>query len=209
MKGKKGYVFEGFLSGPSYDRFTGFFGFGPALYRRAAMALPLQPGMRVLELGCGTALFGLAIAERIGPTGRIHGIDLSQKQIAYAKRKTSQSNTSFEFHQCSMDQVPFQDSTFDMVVSSMAFHEVPPGVRRGAIREAARVLKPNGFFAIMDWGKPRFSLIALLCLPFLLIELTSDIWNNTYPDLCRKHNLALSKDIYLNSLVRCQLFRKD
>ena len=210
MREKKGYIFEGFLSGKSYDRFTDLFGLGPKLYCRAAMALPLRPGMHVLELGCGTALFGLAIAERIGPTSRIHGIDLSQNQITYAKRKTSQSNTTFAFHRCSMDEVPFEDATFDMVVSSMAFHEVPSDVRRGAIREAARVLKPAGLFALMDWSKPRFGLMTILWLPFVyFVEYSEDNWNNTYPALCREQSLALLTDVYLTSLIRCQLFRKD
>lgn len=114
------------------------FGFGPSVYRRVAQALPLRPGMRVLDMGCGTASLGLAMAERIGAGGCIHDLDLSQDQLAHAGRKTNQSDVTFEFHQCSMDEFSFEPATFDAIVTCMAFHEVTPEVRR-----AAQALKPG------------------------------------------------------------------
>lgn len=206
---KKGRSFTGLLGGANYDRLSALAGLRAAFYRRAAMAIPLQPGMRVLDLGCGTGSFSLAVAERIGPDGSVDGVDISEEQIARARNRAAYLRPRLQFHVCSMDEPPFEDATFDAVVSSMAFHEAAPEVRRGAIREAARVLKPEGLFPLVDWSKPRFCLSSIIWLPFLLLDThRKDNWNNTYPELCRRHGLLPSTDVYLDSLVRCQVFRK-
>ncbi len=201
--------FEGKLSGALYDRLAALTGFGPRLYRRAVAEIPLRQSMRVLDLGCGTAALGAAMAERVGAAGQIHGLDLSERQLAHARRKVSGLQTPFEFHQGSMGKLPFEDATFDAVVSSLAFHAVSPQVRRDALRETARVLKPHGLFALVDLSKPRLGLVAMFWLPSLWFELDKENWNNVYPALCRECGLYLGRDLYLNSLVRCQVFHKE
>lgn len=205
----QGGHFEGALSGAIYDRLASLTGFGPRLYQRAAMEIPLRSGMRVLDLGCGTAALGMAMADRIGTAGQIDCLDLSERQLAHARRKTSGLATPFEFHQCSMGELCFNDATFDAVVSSLAFHAVPPPVRRDALRETARVLKPRGLFALIDLSQPRLGWTSLIWLPSLLLEPDKENWNNVYPALCREQGLYQDKDVYLNSLVRCQVFHKE
>lgn len=209
LSSDKGNRFEGALSGAIYDRLASLTGFGPKLYQRAAVEIPLRKGMRVLDLGYGTASFGLAIAEQIGAEGQIHCLDLSERQLSCARRKANGLETPFEFHQCSMGELPFENAAFDAVASSLAFHAVPPKVRRDALRETARVLKPRGQFALVDLGKPRFGWVALVWLPSLLFATDKENWHNVYPALCREQGLYLDKDVYLNSLVRCQVFHKE
>lgn len=208
MRENKGTVFDGFAAGSNYDRFASISGFGPSLYRKAAAELPLRQGMRVLDLGCGTAFFGIAVAELIGDGSEIHGVDLSEKQLNHARSKTQDSSASFEFRCCSMHELPYEDATFGAVITSLALHAVPPEVRRGAIRETSRVLEPGGIFGLVEWGKPRFGLWGLIWLPMLLRGRGGDNWQNTYPRLCREVGLQPVKDVYLNSLVRCQIFKK-
>ena len=207
--GDHGNHFEGALSGARYDRLAALTGFGPRLYRRAAAEIPLRKGMRVLDVGCGTASLGLAIAGQIGAGGQIHCLDLSAQQLAYARHKSNGVEPFFEFHQGSMAELPFEDATLDAVVSSLAFHAVGPKVRRDALREVARVLKPHGLFALVDLSKPRLGLTALIWLPSLLFASDKENWNNVYPSLCGEQGLHLDKDVYLNSLVRCQVFHKE
>jgi demethylmenaquinone methyltransferase/2-methoxy-6-polyprenyl-1,4-benzoquinol methylase len=107
-----------------------------------------------------------------------------------------------------MDELPFPDNSFDAVVTSLAIHATPPEVRRVAIGEIRRVLKPGGIFGLVDWSRPRFGLWGLLWLPMLLPRMKGDNWRNTYPDICRQRRMELEKDVYVNSLVRCQIFRK-
>ncbi len=206
---RNGLHFEGALSGAIYDRLASLTGFGPRLYQRAAAEIPLRSGMRVLDLGCGTAALGVTMAERIGPAGQIDCLDLSERQLAHARRKANGLETPFKFHQCSMGELCFNDATFDAVVSSLAFHAVPPQVRRDTLRETARVLKPRGLFALVDLSKPRLGWVALIWLPSLLLEPDKENWDNVYPALCREQGLYRDKDVYLNSLVRCQVFHKE
>jgi demethylmenaquinone methyltransferase/2-methoxy-6-polyprenyl-1,4-benzoquinol methylase len=209
MRNDKGNVFNGLFSGENYDRGVSLAGFGLDLYREAVAEIPLKRGMRVLDLCCGTAAFSVAIAEATSGESRFDGVDLAPKQLVRAVRRTDPLPASFEFHQCSMDELPFDPETFDLAVSGMAFHEVPPEVRRGAINESARVLKPGGMFALVDWSGPeRFGLASLLWLPFLPFERAKDNRRNTYPVLFRERGFLLSGDVYLKSVVRCQVFRR-
>ena len=208
-KTEKGRSFDGWFSGRMYEWGTGLAGLRLRFMRTAAMAMPLRPGMEVLDLGCGTAALGRAVAERVGPEGHVVGVDLAEKQLDYARFVTADSSVPFTFHQASMDALPFEPGSFDAVLSSLAFHEVPSEVRRGALTETARVLRPGGFFGLVDWSRPRFGLSALFWLPVLLFEHNSDNWKNTYPDLCQARGLIQETDVYIGSAIRCQVFRKE
>jgi demethylmenaquinone methyltransferase/2-methoxy-6-polyprenyl-1,4-benzoquinol methylase len=222
MSQKKGNPFRSLWGGANYDRFCRLAGFTNTFYERAAAAIPLRPGMRVLDLGCGTASFGMAAVERISPGGRIEGVDLSAQQLAHAGRKVERAGAPVGLERCSMDELPFRPAVFDAVVGCMAFHEVPTVVRVGAVREAARVLRPGGHFALVDWSRPRWGPVSFLSLPIFWWDSYGrgnwfnshsrgnwrDNWSNVYPDMCRREDLRLLTDVYLSSLVRCQVFEK-
>lgn len=108
-----------------------------------------------------------------------------------------------------MDDLPFPDEHFDLVMTSMALHATPPPVRREAVREAARVVRQSGAFLIVDWGRPRFGVLGLFMLPFVVRgEANRDNWSNVYPELCEQQGLLLAEDRYLNSIARRQVFRR-
>ena len=201
--------FDGIVGGVVYDVVSGLTGFGRGFYQTAVRALPLKPGMCVVDLGCGTANLGIAAAERIGPGGRIIGVDLSEKQLARAREKAAYLPVPFQFELRSMDSLPMEDGSVDAVISSLAVHAAPPEIRRSAIREVGRVLRPGGFFGLIEWSRPRLGLTALIWLPTLLpTPRNRDNWNNAYPGICAGHGLDLETDVRLNSLVRCQVFRR-
>jgi len=108
-----------------------------------------------------------------------------------------------------MDELPFEDGSFDCVMSSMAIHETPPAVRRAAIRETARVLKDGGTFIYVDWCKPKFGLLGIFWFPLVYFgKSNGDNWNNVYPELCRVAGLTPVEDYYINSIARRQVFKK-
>jgi demethylmenaquinone methyltransferase/2-methoxy-6-polyprenyl-1,4-benzoquinol methylase len=76
----------------------------------------------------------------------IHGLDLSGIQLDYAAAKVSKSGTFLNLYKGSMDLLPFDDASFDLVVTSVAFCETTSEVRKGAIREVSRVLKGEFVF---------------------------------------------------------------
>jgi demethylmenaquinone methyltransferase/2-methoxy-6-polyprenyl-1,4-benzoquinol methylase len=107
-----------------------------------------------------------------------------------------------------MEVFPFEPASMDVVAAALSFHRASPGLRRRIIHETARVLKPKGVFVLVDWSKPRIGPAAVILLPLLMFKTSGDHWNNTYPMLCRNEHLLQITDAYLNSLIRCQIFRK-
>lgn len=208
MANEKGREFKGIMGGASYERWATLFGMGRPFYRAAIGDAEFAPNAHVLDLGCGTGSLSGAIAEKLDHTAVIHGIDISDDQLNYAREQHQEHRCKTDFIKCSMDALSFGDGCFDVVITSMALHETPPAVRRGAIKEAARVLKRNGIFILVDWSRPKLGLLSAIWLPFLFFSDWKDNWNNVYCQLCDEQGLKLREDYYVNSLVRRQLFVK-
>jgi arsenite methyltransferase len=120
--------------------------------------LALKGDERLLDIGCGRGAVLLMAAQRL-PRGRAVGVDVwsATDQSGNAEAVTRRNATlegvtdRIELHTADMRGLPFDDGSFDVVVSSLAIHNVPgAGERAKALREAARVLKPGGKLAIAD-----------------------------------------------------------
>jgi arsenite methyltransferase len=120
--------------------------------------LELKGDERLLDIGCGRGAVLLMAAERL-PRGRAVGVDLwsTTDQSGNAELVTRQNALvegvadRVELHTADMRSLPFDDGSFDVVVSSLAIHNVPgAGERARAVREAARVLKKGGKLVIAD-----------------------------------------------------------
>jgi len=120
--------------------------------------LELKGDERLLDIGCGRGAVLLMAAQRL-PRGRAVGIDVwsTTDQSGNAEQVTRRNAAlegvaeRVELHTADMRQLPFDDGSFDVVVSSLAIHNVPgAGERARALREAARVLKKGGKLAIAD-----------------------------------------------------------
>jgi SAM-dependent methyltransferase len=120
--------------------------------------LELKGDEQLLDIGCGRGAVLLMAAQRL-PRGRAVGVDVwsTTDQSGNAEQVTRQNATlegvaeRVELHTADMRQLPFDDGSFDVVVSSLAIHNVPgAGERAKALREAARVLKKGGKLAIAD-----------------------------------------------------------
>ena len=120
--------------------------------------LELKGDERLLDIGCGRGAVLLMAAQRL-PRGRAVGVDIwsTTDQSGNAEQVTRQNAAlegvaeRVELHTADMRQLPFADGSFDVVVSSLAIHNVPgAGERARALREAARVLKKGGKLAIAD-----------------------------------------------------------
>jgi ubiquinone/menaquinone biosynthesis C-methylase UbiE len=134
------------------DTFT-FRGQMRELRQRTATLAHMQPGERVLDVGCGTGTLALIANEHVGRGGRVVGIDPGTEQIARACKKAARRNVSIEFQTGVIEQLPFPDQTFDVVFSTLMMHHLPAPLKRQGLAEVARVLKPGGRLIIADFKR--------------------------------------------------------
>jgi ubiquinone/menaquinone biosynthesis C-methylase UbiE len=117
----------------------------PAVH--AAFAGRDQRQLRLLDIGCGTGRF-LDFVKQAWPRLQVLGLDMSDAYIRHAKRHLSR--TRINFIVAKAETIPLPDNSQDVVTCIFLLHELPPKVRRLALREAARVLKPGGRLVLLD-----------------------------------------------------------
>jgi ubiquinone/menaquinone biosynthesis C-methylase UbiE len=138
------------LHGWFLDTFV-FRGQGRALRQRTLRVADLHAGDVVLDVGCGTGTLALEAAGVVGRTGRVCGIDPSTEQIARAHAKAARRRSLVEFQTGAIEQLPFPDATFDVVLSTLMMHHLPAPTKRHGLSELERVLKPGGRLVIADF----------------------------------------------------------
>jgi SAM-dependent methyltransferase len=96
----------------------------------------------------------MEVARRVGAAGRVSGVDPGPQQIACARSKATRRNLPIDFQIGVIEQLPFPDQTFDVVLSTLMMHHLPDDLKRQGLAEIARVLKPGGRLVIADFKRP-------------------------------------------------------
>lgn len=107
-------------------------------------------GHTVLDVGCGTGNLTMAAKIRAGTDGEVYGIDAAPEMIQKAERKAAKKHLNIRYRVGLIEDIPFPDNKFDVVVSSLMLHHLPRDLKRQGIAEVSRVLKPGGRFVAVD-----------------------------------------------------------
>jgi arsenite methyltransferase len=109
----------------------------------------LEAGERVLDLGCGAGTDTLIAAQMVGPEGRVVGIDMTPEMLAKARAAAEEMAVrNIDFVEGEVERLPFEDETFDVVISNGVIDLIPD--KDAVFAEIGRVLVPGGRIQIAD-----------------------------------------------------------
>lgn len=138
---------------PYYDLVNSMLSFGMdrRWRRKAAAALELAPGARVLDVATGTGALALELA-RLPAGVSVSGCDLNQQMLALAERRFSRAGLPVQLLRCDANELPFESGSFDAATIAFALDDMPD--RHRCITEIRRVLRDGGRLALLELGQP-------------------------------------------------------
>jgi len=109
----------------------------------------IQPGMKVMDIGCGPGFFTLAMARMVGPRGNVIAIDVQKKMLDIVLKKSEALSLAdrIQFHQCKSDTIAIEHNA-DFILSFYMVHEVPD--KDIFFSEVARLLAPGGKYLVVE-----------------------------------------------------------
>jgi demethylmenaquinone methyltransferase/2-methoxy-6-polyprenyl-1,4-benzoquinol methylase len=135
---------------PGYDRANTVLSFGRdrAWRRQAADAARLTTGADALDIACGTGLLTLELRRRVGPDGRVVGLDFSERMLAVARA----SHSSIEWIRGDATNLPFEEASFDAATTAFGLRNLADP--QMALAEMRRVVRPSGAMIVLEFLRP-------------------------------------------------------
>jgi ubiquinone/menaquinone biosynthesis C-methylase UbiE len=146
--------------------------------RRLVEQSNIQPKMKVLDLGCGTGTLTLML-KRAHPEAHITGVDGDSEVLNIARDKSR--GTDIQWDEGLASSLPYPDSAFDRVVTSLVIHHLVTDDKRLAFKEIFRVLKPRGELHVLDFGAPHSWLTRFMTTYMRRLEETADNFDGQIP----------------------------
>ena len=146
--------------------------------RKLIQQANIQPKMKVLDLGCGTGTLTLML-KRAHPSAEVTGMDGDQQVLDIAREKSC--GTKIQWDKGLASSLPYPDSVFDRVVTSLVIHHLVTDDKRRTFKEIYRVLKPHGELHLLDFGTPHSSLTRFMITYMRRLEETADNFDGQIP----------------------------
>jgi 2-polyprenyl-3-methyl-5-hydroxy-6-metoxy-1,4-benzoquinol methylase len=137
------------------------------LKRRLIETARIEPGHRVLDLGCGTGTL-LELIARSEPGAHIEGLDADREILAIARRKLAGSPVVL--HQALAAEAALGAESYDRILSSLFFHHLPRAVKLEVLERCLGWLRPGGELHVLDWGRAANLLMRAAFLPVQLLD---------------------------------------
>jgi ubiquinone/menaquinone biosynthesis C-methylase UbiE len=144
----------------------------------------VEPGQRVLDLGCGTGTLAIQVKRR-EPGAEVVGLDADPEMLSQAEAKAEGAGVEVDLTEGMSTELPFEDGSFDRVLSTLFFHHLDPEPKRRTAREIARVLRKGGELHVADWGPPSDPAMAVAFLGIRLLDGFENTAENVHGELPR------------------------
>lgn len=184
MKNRERYIpvlgFD-FLT-PLYDPLMKLFMRESRFKRRFMEEAAICNGQQVLDLGCGTATLTI-LMKQTHQHVYVFGLDGDRKVLRIARAKAVQAGKEVSLACALASRMPFVESSFDRVLSSLVFHHLKSSDKQRAFEEAYRVLKPGGELHIADFGKPHNRMAFMISTLVRAFEEVSDNIKGLIPEM--------------------------
>ncbi len=183
----------------AYDAVTATFFPEQRVKERVLDLALVAPGDRVLDLGCGTGTLAVMAALR---GADVVGVDADAAMLERARPKIA--GLPVRLVQGLTTEVELPEGAFDVVVSSLVFHHLQPGVKLETLRRARRWLRPGGRVAIADWSRPRTRVMGLLFTGVRALDgfaLTHDVLDDGVPRSLRESGFGDVREVDTISTV--------
>ena len=169
---------------PFYDPFLKW-GMREEIFKRHLIQqAQIQPGMRVLDLGCGTGTLTILIKQS-HPEADVIGLDGDLVVLDIARSKANQVEVNITLDEGMAYQLPYPDNSFDRVLSSLVIHHLTTENKQRAMYEIYRVLRPGGELHVADFGKPRRFYARFIALVMGRLEEAADNIRGLLPGMIR------------------------
>ncbi len=175
---------------PFFDLFMKWVMRERSFKRRLIEQANIQPGMRVLDLGCGTGTLTILIKQTY-PNTEVVGLDGDQAILEIARSKANRAGVNITFDNAMAFKLPYPDNSFNRVLSSLVIHHLSSENKQLVMHEIYRVLRAGGELHIVDFGKPHNLYAQLVSLVIRHLEEASDNIRGLIPEMI--HNAGFTK----------------
>jgi SAM-dependent methyltransferase len=134
-----------------------------ALKRRLVEGARIEPGHRVLDVGCGTGTLATLVKRR-QPRAQVVGLDPDDRILGIARAKAARSGLDVTFERGTATRLPYSDASFDRVLTTLVLHHLKTNDKRRACSEMLRVLRPGGELHVADFDRPHTRLMRAISL---------------------------------------------
>jgi ubiquinone/menaquinone biosynthesis C-methylase UbiE len=156
-----------------------------ALKQRLIAQVQIAAGQRVLDLGAGTGTLTVMLKQTCS-AAEVVGLDGDPKVLVIAREKAAAAGVALRFDQGLATALPYEDDSFDCVLSSLVLHHLTTEDKWRALGEAWRVLRASGEQHVLDFGPPQNVLAWLISLIFRRLERTADNIAGWLPGMFRQ-----------------------
>lgn len=136
---------------PLYDPLARWLLRDAELKQRLVTQVAPQPGMRVLDLGCGTGTLTLML-QRAQPFSELTGLDIDPAMLQRAQAKPTAARAPIAWVEGTTTALPYANAVFDRVTASLMVHHLTDDQKQRTLGEIVRVLRPGGEFHMLDFG---------------------------------------------------------